>query len=734
MQKDFLLAKNCSQGQKKKKIVSQTAKGILFVIIILAVFLLVKQVGAVTLDVGLQYAQETGLGNVDIRVTIARIIRDALGLLGIITVLILLYAGFSYITSQGDPEKITKAKRILTEAVIGLVIILSAFAIASFILNKLLEATGAQIGGGPPNYGDGGGALGNGIIESHYPARNAVDIARNTSIVVTFKMPMSSLSIIQNTNNSVDAQGKPIFGDCVDSNGNGILDIVDANQDNKFNISDGDSSECDLVNPQSIIIRKTDDTADAFIGLVKVTATSDGKTFVFKPVNLLGSQNEAINYTVELTNKIKKADGSDAFGAFGGYKWSFEVSNKIDLTPPQIVSVIPKPVIPEDDDTQTVPRNMVIQINFNEPINPMTIQGKVEINENGTVGHLKTDGENKIITFNTINVFKMPNLNSDSFLAGEFMYGNGYQTVEFVTNDLCGKNACGGDVFCLPGNANIGVLAKAATLESVNKPTAIFTVDGFDGLVDMADNSLDGNLDGVAKGQGTTPYNLNENFIDNKYVINAQQGDNVRWTFYTNNIIDLVPPEIDNGYIPNANEIISPLEVFQIPFTKLMMKTTLKPDRGYGDGYCPCTNNSQCKSNQCDLVNGYCLADNGQRFVCTNSIPLVVCEGTIICQENHHITLNQPTLANYIPRGYWLTSENNDATNKTTGLLDHVGLGENLNYSIQVGSGVKDLMQNCYQPCAGPQCVKRSTGITGQYEAVPGQWQGAYPSCSIPIQ
>ena len=49
------------------------------------------------------------------------------------------------------------------------------------------------------------------------------------------------------------------------------------------------------------------------------------------------------NYTVKLTNSIKKADKTAAFTASNqdGYEWTFEVSTEVDLTPPKVVSVCP---------------------------------------------------------------------------------------------------------------------------------------------------------------------------------------------------------------------------------------------------------------------------------------------------------------------------------------------------------------------------------------------------------
>ncbi len=50
-----------------------------------------------------------------------------------IIVLFIIYAGFKYVTAQGNPTKIQEATRTLTYAVIGGVIIIGAFAIAQII-------------------------------------------------------------------------------------------------------------------------------------------------------------------------------------------------------------------------------------------------------------------------------------------------------------------------------------------------------------------------------------------------------------------------------------------------------------------------------------------------------------------------------------------------------------------------------------------------------------------------
>ena len=96
---------------------------------------------AATINVGLDYAANTGLGNKDPRAIAASIIQIALGFLGIIAVVIILIGGFKWMTAAGNEEGVSSAQKILVAGVIGLVIILAAWGIANFVLNSLLTAT-----------------------------------------------------------------------------------------------------------------------------------------------------------------------------------------------------------------------------------------------------------------------------------------------------------------------------------------------------------------------------------------------------------------------------------------------------------------------------------------------------------------------------------------------------------------------------------------------------------------
>lgn len=94
------------------------------------------------LDLGTSYVENTiTLGKQDIRTTIANVINVALGLLGIIAVCIILIGGFKWMISGGEEKKVTAARQWIFQGIVGLIIILCSWAIASFVLSQLKTAT-----------------------------------------------------------------------------------------------------------------------------------------------------------------------------------------------------------------------------------------------------------------------------------------------------------------------------------------------------------------------------------------------------------------------------------------------------------------------------------------------------------------------------------------------------------------------------------------------------------------
>lgn len=168
---------------------------------------------------GLQEVGETiKLPSTDPRVVAVRIINVALGVIGIIMVSLIVYAGFLYMTSGGEAEKTTKAKKIILNAVIGLIIVLSSWAFTRFVIERLLQATqetGGVSGGGGPGGGFGGGGGAQAFIVKSITPSGSVPI-RNVQVKIVFNKavdPASASAIL------VSKVGGTTVGGTIDVNG-----------------------------------------------------------------------------------------------------------------------------------------------------------------------------------------------------------------------------------------------------------------------------------------------------------------------------------------------------------------------------------------------------------------------------------------------------------------------------------------------------------------------------------
>ncbi|TAK04145.1 hypothetical protein EPO34_03295 [Patescibacteria group bacterium] len=100
---------------------------------------------AITLDKGLADIESaSGLtgGEGGLPALIGNLIKGVLGVLGIILVIYLVWAGFKWMTAAGDSKKVDEAKAMIQNAVIGIVIVVAAYAIASFVIKLLSTAVG----------------------------------------------------------------------------------------------------------------------------------------------------------------------------------------------------------------------------------------------------------------------------------------------------------------------------------------------------------------------------------------------------------------------------------------------------------------------------------------------------------------------------------------------------------------------------------------------------------------
>jgi hypothetical protein len=93
-------------------------------------------------DPGLEpVGNEISLSNRDPREIVGSIINVALGFLGVIAVVIILMGGFKWMTAGGNEDKVSEAKKLLGAGVIGLVIVLAAWALSTFVINAIYNST-----------------------------------------------------------------------------------------------------------------------------------------------------------------------------------------------------------------------------------------------------------------------------------------------------------------------------------------------------------------------------------------------------------------------------------------------------------------------------------------------------------------------------------------------------------------------------------------------------------------
>jgi len=94
---------------------------------------------------GLDDIEAVGLGQqTNVKSLTANLINIALGFLGIIAVIIIIYAGFKWMTAAGNEEQVKSARATLVQAIIGLTIIFLAWIIVGFAIEQLSITTGSR--------------------------------------------------------------------------------------------------------------------------------------------------------------------------------------------------------------------------------------------------------------------------------------------------------------------------------------------------------------------------------------------------------------------------------------------------------------------------------------------------------------------------------------------------------------------------------------------------------------
>jgi len=85
------------------------------------------------------YSQDSTIGSIT-----GTIVNAFLGVLGVLTVILIILGGFKWMTSSGNEEKVGEAKKLMSAGIIGLIIIVAAFAISKFVIQKLSSGAGVE--------------------------------------------------------------------------------------------------------------------------------------------------------------------------------------------------------------------------------------------------------------------------------------------------------------------------------------------------------------------------------------------------------------------------------------------------------------------------------------------------------------------------------------------------------------------------------------------------------------
>lgn len=86
-----------------------------------------------------------GNNKTDVRILVTKFIQVILGLLASIFLILIIYAGFRYMTAAGNQDQTKKAISQIGNAVIGLIIVLAAWAITIFVIRTISRAVNNSV-------------------------------------------------------------------------------------------------------------------------------------------------------------------------------------------------------------------------------------------------------------------------------------------------------------------------------------------------------------------------------------------------------------------------------------------------------------------------------------------------------------------------------------------------------------------------------------------------------------
>lgn len=98
-------------------------------------------VGRTAVKAGYSAATETTLAEI-----IGEVIKTALSFVGVIFLVLMVYAGFLWMNARGDESKIEKSQDIIRAAIIGMIITVGAYSITAFVVPRIVSRTSGPSG------------------------------------------------------------------------------------------------------------------------------------------------------------------------------------------------------------------------------------------------------------------------------------------------------------------------------------------------------------------------------------------------------------------------------------------------------------------------------------------------------------------------------------------------------------------------------------------------------------
>lgn len=77
--------------------------------------------------------------NKDLQASVGKLIGYALSFVGTIFFILVIYGGFKWMTASGNPKTVSSAQEMIVQAIIGLIVIFSAYILTSYIGNTITK-------------------------------------------------------------------------------------------------------------------------------------------------------------------------------------------------------------------------------------------------------------------------------------------------------------------------------------------------------------------------------------------------------------------------------------------------------------------------------------------------------------------------------------------------------------------------------------------------------------------